>query len=248
MDSIKKESIKVLGLNITYYETGTGEPLLLLHGGRLSALSFRKAILGLSKNYRVIAPDIPGHGQSSTPKELWSYVDYANFLGVFLKELNIDKAIAVGYSMGGGIAINLAANSSAVKKLVLVDSSGIKNVDGLSESSRQLARLKFYLLRPKYYSVLIMLIREYLSFLFKHSLDFRHMSAIRRQCQAVDYTKSIKKIKAPTLILWGEEDIDLPLANANALQAMIKSSRLVTVHGNHDWPLYNYLQLVKRVL
>jgi len=80
----RKKTI-INGIELIYYESGSGKSLLFLHGGRLRALTFKKTINELSKNYHVIVPDIPGYGGSSTPKEPWSFKNYAEFFISFIE-------------------------------------------------------------------------------------------------------------------------------------------------------------------
>jgi pimeloyl-ACP methyl ester carboxylesterase len=246
--SFNKALLNIDGLCVTYYVIGQGKPLLFLHGGRVRALTFKKTLEELSKDYMVIAPDIPGYGDSSTPDKVWSYEDYGKYFNTFLKELNLKNVTVVGYSMGGGIALNLAGHSSLVKRLVLVDSAGT----GLKPKSKHLLgdirRLFFYVSHPQYLAILATLLRSYLQFTRKHSHDRQHINKIRKHCSQKDYEQVIKNIKVPTKVLWAEGDKDIPIAQSKKLLRLIEGSSITTVKGNHDWPLYSPLLLRKMVL
>ncbi|HTE22224.1 MAG TPA: alpha/beta hydrolase [Candidatus Limnocylindria bacterium] len=242
-----RHTISINGLDVAYYQFGHGTPLLFLHGGRVRALTFKRSLEQLSKRYTIIAPDIPGYGASATPKGEWSYSDYAVFFNSFLDKLELDDVTLVGYSMGGGIAFNLAAINSQVARLVLVDSSGLHAVNKRS-NPHDLRRLSFYLKHPPYYSTLAVLLREYLQFIWKHRGDYSHMQHIRQSCRKTSYEKGLRKVSVPTLLVWAQDDRIIPVATANVFQKRIPKAVLKTVKGNHDWPLYKPAPLVKSIL
>jgi len=141
---MKRKELIINGVKLCFYELGTGKSLLFFHGGRLRALTFKKTIEELSKNYHIIAPDIPGYGDSSTPKDVWTFQDYSNFFISFIKQLKVKELIVVGYSFGGGIAYNMASVCEKVEKLILIDSAGIeKTLD--SQQKKDFDRLIFTL-------------------------------------------------------------------------------------------------------
>lgn len=223
------------GIELIYYESGSGKSLLFLHGGRLRALTFKKTIDKLSKNYHVIAPDIPGYGDSSTPKDLWTFQDYSNFFVSFIKQLEIKELIIVGYSLGGGVAYNIASAYEKVEKLVLIDSAGIEKTLG-SQRKRDFDRLLFYLSHPQYFLTFLALIKEWILFIAKHLMDFRHIKIIRKGLN--DSFGYLDNIEIPTSIIWAKDDKIFPFEVAKRLQKTIKKSQLFIVNGNHDWVLY----------
>jgi len=121
----KEKFFEVDGIRSNYITIGKGTPLLFLHGGGVSALTYKKNYELLSEKYQVIAPDIPCFGKSSVPNELWNLKDFANFFSKFVDSLRFDKIILVGHSFGGGIALNLAPKNKKISKLILVDSAGL---------------------------------------------------------------------------------------------------------------------------
>jgi len=92
----------------------------------LASISYKFCIDSLSKNFRIFAPDLPGYGESDKPRVEYTTEYYINFLECFMDTLNIEKAVHVGFSMGGAISLGFALQSSSkVRKLVLVDSHGL---------------------------------------------------------------------------------------------------------------------------
>lgn len=93
---------------IAFVEQGQGEPLLLIHGVGLNADAWGPQIAALSDTHRVIALDMPGHGQSAPPPDGAAIADYAAQALALLDALGIEKANVVGHSMGGLVALALA--------------------------------------------------------------------------------------------------------------------------------------------
>ncbi|HEU4886185.1 MAG TPA: alpha/beta hydrolase [Longimicrobium sp.] len=109
-----------------YYEIhGQGEPLLLLHGGLGSIQMFGPVLPALARGRQVIAVDLHGHGRTALGDRAISLVDMGDDLATVLRELGYAQVDVMGYSMGGGVAFQLAAqHPEMVRRLVLV-SAGI---------------------------------------------------------------------------------------------------------------------------
>ncbi len=238
---IKKKNIG--GIDLSYYEFGKGEPLLFLHGGRTRASTYKKSLDELSKKYRVIAPDIPGYGDSSVPNTPWSFEDYAKFFQSFVNRLELKEFVVVGYSFGGGIAYNLAFICKNVKKLILVDAAVTKKTNG--ELRNDVNRLIFYLFRPQYYSILCALIKEGILFNLKYLGNRDKITNARANLRNTN--RFLENISVPTVIIWATRDSIFPVDTANKLHKSIKHSRLILVNENHEWPLFNQKLFVKYV-
>lgn len=109
------------GRRLAWREAGTGPPLLLLHGWCLSSLVFAEALTDFSSTYRVLAPDLPGHG-ASDPAADYGFAALAADLREWLAPLSHDPIRLLGWSMGGQVALELAASfpSGRVERLLLV--------------------------------------------------------------------------------------------------------------------------------
>ena len=100
--------VKVAGLNTFYLEAGSGTPVVLLHGLGATNASMLTTFWDLARDHRVIAPDLPGFGESAKPVRSYDASFYADWALAFLDELGIDKAYIIGNSMGGRVAIETA--------------------------------------------------------------------------------------------------------------------------------------------
>jgi len=100
--------------------------LLLVHGMAGSSNTWRDVMPALAQRYTVVAPDLPGHGESDKPRQDYSLGAHANALRDLLVALEIDHATIVGQSLGGGVAMQLAyQHPQYCERLVLVSSGGL---------------------------------------------------------------------------------------------------------------------------
>src|SRR5262245_4072709 len=112
---------RVNGLNLYYEIHGTGQPLVLLHGGLGAIEMFSDALPVLSRNRQVIAVDLQAHGRTADIHRPLSVEAMADDVAALLTHLGIARADVMGYSMGGGVALRTAVqHPDAVRKLVLV--------------------------------------------------------------------------------------------------------------------------------
>ena len=128
-ETIKKQKLSN-GEEISYRELGKelSKVIIFIHGTLVSSILF-DPLSKLSVNFRIIAIDLRGFGKSSNNKEISTLDDFALDLILLLKELKIDKIYLVGISLGGGIAMKLAANyPNIVEKMILI---GPLNIKGL---------------------------------------------------------------------------------------------------------------------
>ena len=119
---------KIRNINIAYIDQGNSDNvLLLIHGLGTSAKSWIKNIPELSKEYRVIAVDLPGYAKSDKGYYAYSMSWYAQVLTEFLTAMNIEKATFIGHSMGGQISLVTALNfPERVERLVLISPAGFE--------------------------------------------------------------------------------------------------------------------------
>jgi pimeloyl-ACP methyl ester carboxylesterase len=124
---IETKFIEIHGLRQAVVDEGDGdEVLLLIHGMAGSAQTWRAVLPQLAKKYRVIAPDLLGHGQSSKPRTDYSLGAFAVGLRDLLDELGVESATVVGQSLGGGVAMQfLYQHPDYCRRLVLISSGGL---------------------------------------------------------------------------------------------------------------------------
>ncbi|HVE75223.1 MAG TPA: alpha/beta fold hydrolase [Actinomycetota bacterium] len=117
-------SVLAGGIDTFYLEAGKGTPVILLHGLGATNASFLPTMVDLAKHYRVIAPDLPGFGESGKPVRAYDARFFARWLSDFMDELGIESAHLVGNSMGGRIALEMAMEfPDRVDRMVLLTPS-----------------------------------------------------------------------------------------------------------------------------
>jgi pimeloyl-ACP methyl ester carboxylesterase len=128
--------VTVDGARIRYLVTGSGPALVLLHTLRTQLDMFQKVIPELAKSFRVYALDYPGHGHSDAPDADYAAEFFVASVAGFLDRLNIESAVLAGESIGGTIALVLAArHSPRVRGVVAVNPYDYDRGRGLRRSS-----------------------------------------------------------------------------------------------------------------
>lgn len=123
---IELKYLDLHGERIAYLDEGSGEAIVLLHGLAGSSDTWRSLIGPLSRKYRVVAPDLLGHGNSTKPRTDYSLGALSVLIRDVLNELGISRATFVGHSLGGGIAMQFVyQHPDYVQRLVLINSGGL---------------------------------------------------------------------------------------------------------------------------
>ncbi len=221
---------EINALNVSYQVAGVGDTVLLLHGWGGEASSFQPVFNWLADSHKVYALDLPGFGESEVPPEAWDTSDYAAFVLRFLEKLDIAKTHIIGHSFGGRIAIILSAeHPEKVDKLILVDSAGIKPRRplkyylrvGMAKTGKQLRKLGKQGTR----------LADAMS-RRAGSRDYQAAGAMRATLVKVvnqDLRALLPRIAASTLLIWGENDQDTPVAFGEIMEKEIPDAGLVVL-------------------
>jgi len=128
--------VEVAGTNIRYIVVGRGPALVLLHTLRTQLDMFQKVVPALAKRFRVYALDYPGHGYSGIPEATYSSEFFVTRVAQFLDQLDIRDAVIVGESIGGSIALLLAArHNPRVRAVVAINPYDYDGGRGIRRSS-----------------------------------------------------------------------------------------------------------------
>jgi pimeloyl-ACP methyl ester carboxylesterase len=244
------------GLQVHYEVCGAGENVLMLHGwgGRIG--SFAPVIAGLSQYRRVIALDFPGFGETPPPPEPWSVTEYTGLVIEFIRRLGIEGCDIVAHSFGGRVAIMLASeHPELVSKLVLVDAAGIRPRRTLKYHFKvRMFKLGKRVTRSRACMRLLGPIGRALEKKQKSagSEDYRALSEdMRRTFVRVvnqDLRPLLPKIKAPTLLVWGDQDADAPLYMGRIMEKEIPGAGLVVFEGAGHFSYLDRFDQFMRVL
>lgn len=116
----------VLGTTITWGELGAGEPLVLLHGITDSHRNWRRAAPFLAKKFRVLMPDLPGHGYSGRPDAPYTLSWYGDVVAAWMEAIGVKRAHLCGHSYGGGVAQWMVLeHRNRIDRLALVSAGGL---------------------------------------------------------------------------------------------------------------------------
>jgi 2-hydroxy-6-oxonona-2,4-dienedioate hydrolase len=236
--------IEVDGLKIRMVQRGKGDPVILLHGLGGSIESWTNNLRSLSVEARVICLDLPGFGQSDKPRTNYTISFYRDFLIKFMKRLGLTKASVIGSSLGGHIACELAiARPNMVDRLVLVSPAG-----ALPRSFKASPALKRYIKVTSARSVKD--VRRALFAVDRKPVDASYarlvfdrfsapnareafLAALKGSASAPRLQGRLGKIRSPTLLIWGKEDIMIPVRFVEPFLRM-KNCRVVMLeHCGH---------------
>lgn len=127
----KEQYIDVNGVRLAYVEQGTGQPLILLHGGGGSSHDFDHIIGRLAEDYHVFAIDSRGQGKSSEIEE-YHYQDMADDVAAFIEEKNLKDANLYGFSDGGIIGLILASQHPDLLTKMIISGANMEP-EGMQE-------------------------------------------------------------------------------------------------------------------
>lgn len=249
---------------VHYQEAGASDepPLLLIHGFTASNFVWNDVLLPIAESgFRVIAPDLVGFGFSGKPKDGEYTIDsQARMITGLMDHLGIESATLVGSSYGGAVAATCALDyPERVERLVLVDA-----VINDYAKRRPLLRLAAAPLLGNLISPLMLGSRKLVHSQMRkgyapenrHLFDEQRMTAHHRpllaastqraalitlrRWQAGRIERNAHHIKQPTLLIWGEDDPEIPLAHGRKLFEEIQGSRLIVFRHCGHMPMEEY--------
>lgn len=125
-EPLTEATLRLAGGAVAYTQAGHGPVVLLIHGLGGNRLTWREVIPGLARSFTVIAPDLPGHGDSDAPAGDYSLGAHACAMRDLLVALGHTRATIVGHSLGGGIALQFTYQfPGRVDRLALISSGGL---------------------------------------------------------------------------------------------------------------------------
>lgn len=259
--------LKVCGdtLHIHYLDEGLGDVIVLLHGWGAKAETYRCIIDMLTPYFRVVAPDMPGFGESDEPSFAYTTEHYAVFVRAFCAALDIKEAVVIGHSHGGRTALKLAAGQSIpdssgtvpfqIPKMVLFDSAGLIRKKSFSQKCRILrfkAAKKVLTAWP--ITKLFPGIPAYIERMRRKngSEDYNAASETMRKSLVTVLNESLSDIlsdvRVPTLLIWGENDTATPMYQAEEMKRKIPDCGLVVIKNAGHFSFLSDLVLTRRVL
>ncbi len=252
--------IDIKGVSIAYTDSGSGQPVLFIHGFASFSYSWMKMIGHMPRKLRFITIDLKGYGYSEKRcDDQLSPFDQSIIVASFIRQMKLENLVLVGHSMGGAISLLTLFNEdirSKISKLILIDSAGFFQklpdfIDDITATSPDNAILKManeellvsLVLKQAFYDhgkIDDEAIREY-SGVLRQDKAKECLYASAKQI-AIANTKSfhekIRELSIPTLIVWGREDMIIYLVDALKLKADLKNSEFRLIpkcgHSPHE--------------
>ena len=234
--------INVKSIYINYIQYGEGKDILLLHGWGQNIEMMKPIGDNFSDKFRITILDLPGFGESSEPTTSLTIYDYNDILEEFLEKLKIKNPILIGHSFGGRISI-VYASKNKVEKLVLFGSPCIVR------EKKPSVKVKFLKFMKK-----VPLINKLEGFAKKHigSRDYKSASDMMRKILVntvnADLSANCKKIKCPTLLIWGENDTEVSVEEAQEIEKMIDDAGLIVLPNSTHYAYLENLNHVTNIL
>ena len=266
------EHVEIDGNRLRFIKTGTGPNLVLLHTLRTQLDLFMKVIPELSKRFTVYALDYPGHGYSDIPNARYDAGFFTVAVEGFLDRLDIRDATLAGVSIGGPIALQIAARQNRrVARVVAINRYDYARGRGMARSSF-LGRIVTYASFVPFLGETVMRLRSYLVVkdilkggvadpdsippaLLKEMYlvgnrrgHYRAFLSLLRNARSWESeTKNYGRIRVPVLIVWGDEDWARPGERDRDGQLIPGANTVAIAHGGHFLPLDRPQELIELI-
>ena len=251
--------ISVNGMEVHFRDEGDPNdsiPMVLLHGTASSLHTFDAWTTELIKTNRVIRMDLPAYGLTGPfPDGQYSIAHYTTFLKDFLTALKIQQCVLAGNSLGGEIAWNFTLNQpKMVEKLILIDAAGFplkpKSIPiGFKLAQTPVLKNLFTVITPRFLvkasvenvffdksKVTDVLVDRYFKLTLREGNRQAIVDRFKISKQAHTY-ENLKNIPQPTLIIWGSEDLLIPVENAYQFKKYLPNSTLVILKDTGHTPM-----------
>lgn len=252
--SASDQYIQVRSIQARYWKAGEAEKtIILLHGVAGAIEMWQKNIHALSKQYTVYAVDLVGFGRTDKPQVAYTLSFQADFVHSFMNTIGLEKADLVGLSLGGGIALDFSLRfPHMLDRLVLVDSIGLGREihtllrkptlpiigERLTRPDRQRTQ---ELLETCFYDknkVTGEMVDFYYQLSSQPGAQHAFLTTLRglgsisglRDMVLGTLSRGLKRLDAPTLIVWGREDEILPVEQAHSAHKRLPESQLQIVN------------------
>jgi 2-hydroxy-6-oxonona-2,4-dienedioate hydrolase len=204
--------LQVRGHRTHYYQAGGGPPVVLLHGGASDSHDWLGTMSALAGHFTLYAPDLIGFGRSERKEDGYYLSDFIEFTEEFMTTLGLENPDVVGHSFGGRVAAGVAVrNRVNIRRLVLVDSSGLGKISGFGNALfTGFWALRKLLGRPQ----------PFPRFLAKDGEDYSWVGE-----------KELRSLEATTLLVWKRYDPYMPVSLARRAAELIPGARLEVLPG-----------------
>jgi len=228
--------IDKLSINCKFFGGNDKPAVLILHGWGVGSEAWvEAAVLLAQEDYRVIVPDMPGFGKSAVPEKPWVVDDYVEWIKEFTDKLGMNGLILIGHSFGGQVATKFTATRpNNVSSLILCAAAVIRKprLGSRQILAKYLAKTKIIFQNIPFgiYPVLRKIVYR-----IAGTRDYAQLQGVMAQTflnvVGENVIEAAKRIKTPTLIVWGDKDRETPIEDAREINKAIAGSRLEIIPG-----------------
>ena len=278
--SFKLRETTIHGHRVAYRMAGSGPPIVLIHGITASSVVWESVAPRLARHHTVLAPDLLGHGQSAKPRGDYSMGAFASGIRDLVLSLELGPVTVVGHSLGGGVAMQFAYQfPHLVERLVLVGAGGVtKDVNivlrlaSLPMGSETLALLRLPLVLPA-----LQLVGRAAGLMLGstgvgHDLPdvLRVLADLPEPMASAAFTRTLRAVvdwrgqivtmldrcylteSVPVQIIWGTDDVVVPVSHARMAHAAMPGSRLEIFERSGHFPFHDdpdrFIEVVERFI
>ncbi|GAB1722889.1 MAG: putative 3-oxoadipate enol-lactonase [Nitrospira sp.] len=229
-------------IRLAYDDEGSGLPLVFLHAFPLNRSMWKPQVTALSTQFRTIAVDLRGHGESDAPLWSFSLEQYADDVAALLDHLNIPQAVLVGLSMGGYVSLAFSRRyGNRLRALVLADTRAQADSPEGRTGRFHLAQTAYTqgaeavanTMLPKLLGTTSLKSKPELVESIRRTIQHTPVSGMLVDLMAMaarpDSVAHLKAISCPTFVVVGEEDHTTPLADAQLMARELPKARLAVI-------------------
>ncbi len=253
--------MEIDGRSVNYVdlgEQGRSRPIVFIHGLSGQWENWLENIPRFAQKRRVVAMDLPGFGLSEEPRERITIELYGRVVAEMCERLDLAPAVLVGNSMGGFVSAEVAIRRpEIVERLMLLSSAGVSQMDvaktpvlaagkvaGLLATS-SVAQMRMTARRPKLRHWVMSLVCRHPSRI-KGDVMFEGLmkgankpgfEAALRACLEYDFRERLPDIGCPTIVVWGEKDMIIPVRDADAFVSLVPGARKLIFEDTGHVPM-----------
>lgn len=253
--------IEIGGRSVNYVdlgEQGEHRPIVFIHGLSGQWQNWLENIPHFAEQRRVVAMDLPGFGLSEEPRERISIELYGRVVAELCVRLELAPAVLVGNSMGGYVAAEVAIRRpDIVERLMLLSAAGVSQMDAAKRpvlaagkaigllATSNVAQLRMSARRPKLRHWIMSLVCRHPSRIkpdvmlegLMKGANKPGFEAALRACLDYDFRERLPDIGCPTLVVWGEKDMIIPVRDADTFVELIPGARKLIFEDTGHVPM-----------
>jgi len=264
--------MEIDGTSVNYVDIGEERehrPIVFIHGLSGQWQNWLENIPRFAQERRVVAMDLPGFGTSEMPGDKLSIELYGNFAAEMCRRLDLAPTVLVGNSMGGFVAAEVAIRApEVVERLMLLSSAGVSQMDIARRPLMAAAKVAGFLATANV-PQMRWVARRPVPRHWVMSVICRHPGGIKpdamyeglmkgadkpgfedalRATIEYDFRDRIPQISCPTLVVWGEKDMIIPVRDADAFVSMIEGARKIIMKDTGHVPMFERPRTFNQIL